>query len=323
LGISDITKVRLHFGMAVLLVGFGAMSARADVLYNDIPAGTATGSAPDFNYSMPFFEDQVSEFGGLISMNTGAFPNAALTGGSVALSNWAQEANYGAYIAANNLTGTIGVDATGANSLGYAANVTVNVYGVGSSLGVDPGSGDTLYSVAPLLLGTSTTNVFIDWRPAATPGDPSALACTDGSSSFINGSTEQCGAVNLVNFNLSAVVPSTVIYTISINTGTDGSGNPLPTDSLNLGMNSEPAQSFGVGSSDPDTAYYSALASSALNPLSGGGSLAADVGWSSFGYGAVEFDGTGAVPEPATFGLIGFGLVGLGVIARKKRKNKV
>jgi hypothetical protein len=320
LGISDITKVRLHFGMAVLLVGFGAMSAKADTLYNDIPAGTATGSAPDFNYSMPFFEDQVSEFGGLISMNTGPFPNAALTGGSVALSNWAQEANYGAYISANSLTGTVGVDATGANTTGYAANVTVNVYAVGSSLGVT--SGDTLYSVGTLL-ATTTTNVFIDWRPAATPGDLSALACTDGSSSFINGSTEQCGAVNLVNFNLSAVVPSTVIYTISISTWTDGGGNPLPTDSLNLGMNSEPAQSFGIGSSDPDTAYYSALASSALNPLSGGGSLAADVGWSSLGYGAVEFDGTGAVPEPATFGLIGFGLVGLGVIARKKRKNKV
>jgi hypothetical protein len=294
--------------MAVLLIGFGAISASADALYNSIPGEIqpeiAIGQTPDdFTYSMPFYEDGVSAFGGLISnFNSGGA--GTVSGGTIAFSSWALASNYSAYIAANP---------TLANATGFDANITVSVYNVGASSTLN---GDTVYALGSQIASQTTTD-FIDWRPVADPVN--GFTCTDGNTSFLNPTSgaEQCGLVQLANFNLNATLPGTEIYTISINTGNDGSGNPMPTDSLNLGINPF-APTFGTDP-QPDTAYYSCSGASGLGPaVACNGAVNADTGWASIGEGAIDF-----APEPATFGLIGFGLLGLGIVARKKKNDKV
>jgi hypothetical protein len=296
--------------MAVLLVGLGAMSASADNLYNSIPVGMYSdvqiGNSPnDFTYSMPFYADNVSAFGQLISNAYGI-----TTGGQIAFSDWGTASQYAAYIAANPIS-CVGSSCTGANSTGFYTNVTVSLYNPGSSYS---SGGDTLYTVGSQI-ASQTTNVFIDWRPAPDTSG-AGFTCTDGIGSYANPTTgnEQCGAVNLVDFNLNAIMPGTEIYTVSIPTGT-GANNP--DDSLNFGIN--PFAPSAGSDPTPDTAYYACSGSSVLNPVNGcNGTVQGDTGWASTGEGAISFS-----PEPATFGLIGFGLVGLGFVARRKKKTTV
>jgi hypothetical protein len=311
LGNSDKMRRYAPICLTVLLVGFGTMNASADDLYNSIPvsmtANVAIGNTPnDFTYSMPFVEDNVSSFGGLINTEGPGFAS----GGVVALSDWATAAMYATYIGANPVSCGVG-GCTGANASGYYTNVTVSVYTPGASSTLN---GDTVYAVgAPI--ATETTNAFIAWRPA--PDLVGGFACTDGQTSFANPSTgnEQCGEVNLVDFNLNATLPVSVIYQVSISTGTDGSGNPLPSDSLNFGIN--PFAPTAGSDPQPDTAYYACTGASGLGPaVACDGTIHADTGWASIGEGAIEFS-----PEPATFGLIGFGLLGLGIVARKKGRK--
>jgi len=309
LGTIEKMRTCAPLGMAVLLVGIGAMSASADNLYNSIPVGMAatysTGAEPnDFTYSMPFDADNVSAFGQLISTAAGL-----TTGGQIAFSDWGTASEYAAYIAANPISCVAGT-CSGANSTGFYTNVTVSLYNPGST--TDPTTGDPTVGSS---IASSSTNVFIDWRPGAdtTPGD-GEFTCTDGQGSFQNSTTgnEQCGLVNIVNFDLTATMPGTEIYTVSIGTGT---GFNNPDDSLNFGINPFAPQ---AGSDPiPDAAYYACTGSSALNPVNAcNGSVNPDSGWASTGEGAISFS-----PEPATFGLIGFGLVGLGIVARKKKTN--
>ncbi|HWE49584.1 MAG TPA: PEP-CTERM sorting domain-containing protein, partial [Bryobacteraceae bacterium] len=116
--------------------------------------------------------------------------------------------------------------------------------------------------------------------------------------------------------------------------GSELGGSSIPVDSLNLGLNSCAAQdqsnpfcsignANGIGTTDPDTAYYNGPVGmySAGVPFTAN-TLQGDTGWGSGGgYGAVSFSGTSLTPEPATFGLIGFGLLGLGIVSRKRNRK--
>jgi PEP-CTERM motif len=321
LGTNKIIRTCVSLSLAILVVGFGASNASASTLYSDLPVGYAPGANPtlpntgfgsDNSSSIPFDLNQISEFGGLINLDgTGAM---ALTGGTVALDNYATAAQYNT--TACELSGVC-------TSSGYFANVTVNAYTIGTQNGAP--AGDPVFQPVPL--ASQTTQVFIAWAPTTNPGP----TCADGQPSF-NTSIQpnQCGVINLVNFNLSAAVPSSFIYTVSLtnNLTPSGTANDGPFDSLNLGMNAfaagDPLNPSSVGVSNPDTAYYNAavggIGCSQYAPALGCGVLAGDSGWGNIGYGEISF--AGATPEPATFGLIGFGLLGLGVAARKRnRKN--
>lgn len=296
MGNSKKFRMRAPLGLAVLLVGFGVINASADTLYNDIPVGL-TDASPDFSYSLPFYESGVSAFGDLINPNAGT-----ITQGTVALSDWATLAQY----TANGYLS--GPNPLGANSTGYNATVTVNIYsqGTDNSTPAATAVGDSTYNVGPLV-DSSTTTAFINWGPNGTSG---------------------AGSVNLVNFllNTPLVTDGTTnyIYTVSVNTGLDSNGNPLPTDSLNFGLN--PFDPTVGTNPQGDTAYLNGPASfytqCSGSPCSGapGGSLYADIGWGDYG-GALAL--SGSTPEPATFGLIGFGLIGLSFVARKKKNRKV
>ncbi len=296
-------------------------------------------SSPSVNQSIPFDLDQVSAFGGLVSINSNPGGDNAIVGGSLALDNYASAAEYSG----------IGCTACTVNGLGYNAGVTINVYNVGPALVTNPPSGVTtdpitgnpLYSIGSLV-ATANASVFVPWIPVTPADSTSTCAASNGGPSF-NGT--QCGVINLANFTLnsplslsSLTTAGQFIYTVSLNNDSALNGSSdNPVDSLNFALNPCQAQDpsctagqgptyfyDGTGFSDQDTAYYNQSCSSpfSFNPLTCG-VLAADTGWSGAGYGEVAFDGGTATPEPATFGLIGFGLVGLGFIARKKKNNKV
>jgi hypothetical protein len=331
LGNNTKNRVLPHLASAILLVAFGAMDVSASTLYNDIPNGYngsayvpyATGAnagLTNFDNSVPFDLSGVSEFGGLINL-TGSSSNYAITSGTVALDNYATEAQYGA----TGVTCALGI-CSGSDSGGYWANVTVNAYAVGSQTGTNPDSpGNPLYAVGSPI-ASSTTNVYIDWSPGPSGGG----SCVDGALPFNGANGPQCSVVNLVNFDLSAVVPASFIYTISVTGDTTPTGSEGPSDSLNLGLNpcaagdlscpTQSASTTAFGTTDPDTAYYNASCASAYG-LGVCGSLQADTGWGNYGYGAVSFSGTSSTPEPATFGLIGFGLVALGISSRKRNRK--
>jgi len=305
-------KTRTPLGLAVLLASFGAMSASADTVYNDIPTAVngSVASPQDYSSSVPFAEDEVSQFGGLISMSNGA---GTINNGWVGLTDWGTAAEYASYIAANpsaaGCTTGVGGTCTGANANGFYTNVTVNLYNPGAS-SVDPATGDTVYAVGSQF-ATVTTDAFIAWSTASQAGEP---ICTDGLGAFANGGGNQCGTPVLVPFALSASVPATFIYGVSF--ATDQLSD-MPSDSLNLGLN--PFAPSEGSNPQPDTAYYSVTNCNTLLSPSlpcTAGVFEADTGWGNYGEAAIDF-----APEPATFGLIGFGLVGLGIVARKKKNN--
>jgi len=313
--------MRAPFGLAVVLAGLGAISASADTLYSDLPVtnpptagGYALGANPNLpnvgvglnlSSSIPFDVDQVSAFGGLVTVTSNS--DNTIIGGTVALDNYATYAEY-----SNSLYCQTPGLCTGGPTGGYAAAVTVSIYAVGST----PGT-------VGALINQETSIDTIAWTP--TTGVGSNGTCEDGQPAFNVGYGPQCGSINLVNFSLNAPLSSSFIYTVAVNNDSAVPGD-VPTDSLNFALNQYDAQDplnlYGVGSSDPGTAYYNEAcgASPTLSPATCG-SLAQDTGWGSIGYGAIAFYGAVGTPEPATFGLIGFGLVGLGFVARKKNRK--
>jgi len=318
LGNSDKMRTHTHLGLAVLLVGFGAVNASADTLYSDVPVSILTApvngsTAIDFTSSVPYLADQVSAFGALISPTS---TTETATQAIIALSNWGTAAMYGT------------------TAPGYQTSVTLTLYNTGtpSTIANNIGGNDTVYTLGSVI-ESSTTTTFIQYRPNSAPnGDPAQFLCSDNINlSWNNQGNEQCGLVNLVTFDLSTTLPSSFIYLVSF--ATDPYSSTVRTnsnDSLNYGLipiGTAPLNAPFAGSNpQPDTAYYVAACGSILNPVNCGGSATPGAsigdapGWGSLGQSNIDIEGT---PEPATFGLIGFGLVGLGIAARKKKKTKV
>lgn len=289
--IREALKMKAPISLAVLMATFGAMSASASILYSTIPTGLSAAS-PDFTSSEPFFEDGgVTSFGALIN----PVSSGPLSSATVALSQW----------------GGLGGSFIGNGT--YTLPMTLTLYSVGTQTSpgtLDPGdssyNGDATYAVGGVIASVSTT-ATINLRPASTGG---SFTCSDGNLSFNNGGNQQCGLINLVSFSFGSVaLPSQFIYGLSF-----GTGSGTAADALNFGMNQNFPQlgGFGLVGSVPDydVAY-----------VARGGGITGQTGWASYGTAAVEFDSFDGTPEPATFSLIGLGLVGLGVAARKIRKN--
>jgi hypothetical protein len=312
LGYSDIIRRRAPLGLAALLVSFGAVNASADTLYNDIPGTVLSlgSAANDFTNSVPFEENEVSSFGALISPTS---TTETATQATIALSMWGTATQYGA-----------------GSATSFTAPITLTLYNVGSSSSVAGSVGnDTVYTLGSVI-ETATTDATIAYRPASNPSDGSAFNCGDGLNSYSNAGNEQCGTVSLVNFALNTTLPSNFVYVVSY--ATDGLGNAQvsPTDSLNYDL-SPVGSVFGEPSAgsnpSPDTAYLVSTCGSLqgqspnCNTSATTGNNIWDTGYGSLGQANIEI--ISGTPEPATFGLIGFGLVGLGFIARKKKNSKV
>jgi hypothetical protein len=269
--------MRVPFALTLFLAGFGAVSASADtIVYSNIPAVLPS----DWNNSLPYFVDQVSEFGARVN----PLPSATnLTSATVGISNFATNPG----------------DAT----LGYTVGMTLNIYNVGA--GGSVGS----------LIGTSSAAQSIGWRPA-----DDTVHCAAGGGQYLAADTTcEQGQASYVNFTFTGVsLPTDFIYGLAFNSSTG------PAQSLNFGFtDSVPS----AGTTVNNNILY--VNTSSLGTLGDGGGVLGvfgpNSGWNAesifSGTPVIQFNATAETPEPATFGLIGFGLVAAAIALRKKARG--
>ncbi len=163
--------------------------------------------------------------------------------------------------------------------------LTLNLYNVDNSgPTTEPGS----------LIASVTQTFAIPWRPEAD------VTCSGGTAWRASDGSCYNGLAFTVTFDFTGTtVPDQIIYGLAFNTTTYGSqptGQLGPYDSLNFGLTTA-APTTG-GNPLPGTVYWN---NSSMN-------------WSYTG--TVAFD---TVPEPATCLLLGAGLLGMCVLARRRR----
>ena len=256
------------------------------IVYNDLPS-----TIPQSSPSVGFQSNHTREFGDLIQPVGGA---TVLTSGTILMNDQALFSDWSSF--------------PGATSSGWSWPLTLNFYNVVTGTDGNPQVGT--------LISTTTQTFAIPWRSP-----------TDNGQDF------------LAVFTLPNVaVPSEFIYSITYNTQTFGpnpTGVAGPHESLNVGLNTTAPPQVGTRPF-PDTAYLNAdkTLDSSNVPLyyCGAGAsdptpFARDTGWQTpavcggtFSIGA-EFANNvaAAVPEPGTFGLLGFGLLAVGGLIVRRR----
>ena len=240
------------------------------------------GGPPPNVPSLGYEATSTTEFGDLINF---AGTDRTLHSVTVLMSDWALAADYSAL---NPNTP-------------WQHPLTFNLYTVDNT-GVVPQPGS--------LFATRTDTFEIPWRPEASAGCGTAWRADDGN----------CynGFAFTVTFDFTGVtVPDQIIYGLSYNTADYGVapiGTRGPYNSLNFGF-AEVAPSVG-SRPFPDTAYWNTSHAGFYTDggLGGVGTFRQDTNWTPYS-GAVSFD---TVPEPATCLLFGMGLLGLGLVRRRR-----
>ncbi len=167
------------------------------------------------------------------------------------------------------------------------------------------------------LIATQTQVFAIPWRPAADPTCPGGTAWRASDGNCYN------GLAFTVTFNFTGTtVPGQIIYGVAFNTNTWGKnpiGSPGPYESLNFGLNGSSPPAAGTRPF-PDTAYWNTATAANYSDNGAGGTntFRRDTAWTPYS-GAISFDATSAIPEPATFAMLGIGLLGLGFVARRQK----
>lgn len=276
---------------ALLAIGLGAAPAVAGILYTDIPTGEVTGApedtswAGDANSTALFNSGGTPSFGSLIHLDNGG----ALTDATVVMSNYATSS--------------------------YNANLILNLYQVNSLIGTTPGA--TASSLT--LVATAQQDFTIPARPAA---DHASADCNPGPYQ-VSAGVYACGQVYQATFNLNneGVSAGDYVWTVGIDSALSGAGAQSLNWSLNDWTNSDDSCAATLANPNPictannpqyATNYLNGVADGAWDPANG------VTGWASIGQGEISISGT---PEPATFGLIGLGLLGLGISVRKKSRK--
>jgi hypothetical protein len=273
------TQKSLNFlGVAALAVSFGVMPAFAGDLYNDIPSTDYSGGPETTSLSTYVVGNS---FGSLIDPGQ----SGTATTADVVLSNYNPA----------NLNGV---------------SLTFDLYAIGSASGVGA-TPSTVYDLSGATLVDSVTQSFnipgfntVNTGPAPDNGNP---VCTSGGA--VIGGENTCGQLFMADFNLQSggdalTAGQNYVWTVAGMNAVQG---------LNVELND------WVGSDNTCTSANPIC--TAQNPqydtnYSGGaGTAVGSTGWTNIGQGEVSFSNS---PEPATLGLIGLGLLGIGVSIRKK-----
>jgi hypothetical protein len=274
------TNLSRSAAVAALYAVLLTLPAAAGTIYDTIPSPLPP-NVPSLGYQAT----QTSEFGNLISFGgTGR----ELTDVTVLMSDWALASTYG------SLSPT------------WDYPLTLNLYNVDNS-GATPEPGSLIASV--------TQTFAIPWRPEADATCPGGTAWRAANGNCYN------GFAFTVTFDFSGTtVPDQIIYGLAFNTNTWGSnptGQPGPYESLNFGL-ATVAPTTGSNPL-PGTAYWNTA--TAGNYADGGaagvGTFRSDTNtdWALYS-GAVDFN---VIPEPATCLELTAGLLGMCLLARRRR----
>jgi PEP-CTERM motif len=232
--------------------------------------------------SLGYAANFATQFGGIISPDYSVFGNNIFSA-TVELANFAL--------------------AGGSETIGYNVPLTLNLYNV--NLDGSVGS----------LFAQGATDALINWATNS-GGDMQAvtigIAAPNAPSTFIYGlSFTPSGPSNSLNFALSGQYDTTGTFTLG-----------GVADTTTVGRTLAYACTGGPNTVLPstvycDTAYWDSPNTS--NTTNTG--FAQDNGFVSGGFGAglIEFSAS-PIPEPATFGILGLGLIALGAVARKRTR---
>jgi len=273
---------------SILVVGLGVVPAFADgIPYNDIPSSDVNGGPEVTSYSGAA-NGTGNSFGSVISPSaTATFNNVELM-----MSNYATTAMYSALAAAD--------------PNGYNVNMQLDVYAItGAGAGASP---DTLYTAgvdygAPVY--TTDQSFNIGWRPAADPSAiPGGCGVSNSNAYLASANLYSCGQLNELAFNISGTLNqgTSYLWVATILNSSDPAAQ-----SLNWAINNL---------TDPNSISPNSNPQYDTNYTGTNGVVTGGTGWASIGQGEIAF-----APEPATFGLIGLGLLGVGFSVRGKSKK--
>jgi PEP-CTERM motif len=292
----ELNKFKRGIGVlagSILVVGLGVVPAFGDgIPYNDIPASDVNGGPETTSYSGAA-NGTGNSFGSVISPTaTASFNNVDLM-----MSNYATTAMYSS-------------DPSASGS-GYNVNMQLDIYaitGPGTSV-ADSANGITSQIYTQ---GTDTTLAYttdqsftIGWRPAAASSAiPGGCGIGNSNAYLVSANVYSCGQLNELDFNLGGILTqgTSYLWVATILNSSDPAAQ-----SLNWAINNL---------SDPTSISLTSNPQIDSNYTGTNGAVTGGIGWASIGQGEISF-----TPEPATFGLIGLGLLGIGFSVRGKSKK--
>jgi len=189
----------------------------------------------------------------------------------------------------------------------YNVNMDLQVYQVtGSGTGAAP---DTLYTAGAdygtPVYDSGSQSFTVDYRPAADPNaTPGGCVPPNSDAYLASNNVYSCGQLNALDFNMSGILTSGTSY---LWVATILNSSDAPAQSLNWAINNL---------TDPNSISPASNPQYDTNYTGTNGVVTGSIGWGSIGQGEIAF-----TPEPATFGLIGLGLLGVGFSVRKKSKK--
>ena len=282
-GVSYPALAALALGVAIFTT-----PVQGSTIYNNI--NNAPLALPPNVVSLGYQATQTDQFGDLIQF---AGSDRSLTTVTLVMSDWALASTYGSMSAT------------------WSHPITLTLYNVDNS-GMTPEPGT--------VIATQTQTFAIPWRPEADPTCPNGgTAWRAGDGNCYNGL-----AFEIMFSFAGTTVPNSIIYGVAFNTNTWGAkpiGSPGPYESLNFGLNDAAPPTVGTRPL-PDTAYWNTHTAGNYTDNGAGGVnvFRQDTGWTPYS-GAVSFQATtlSSTPEPGTFALLGMGLLGIGLVARRRR----